>query len=100
MSRLIRENAKQLGLVRDLKQANDQLRMAEKRLREEVISLSERLRLAKTDAQRKESLARDLKDRIDDLNDETSEVREKQVEIERLRENAKKLKLEIEIKDN
>ncbi|TNV88004.1 hypothetical protein FGO68_gene12191 [Halteria grandinella] len=100
MSRLIKENAKQLSLVKELKQANDQLKVTEKRLREEVISLSEKLRLARTDAQRKESLARDLKDRIDNLQDESSEVRERQIEIERLKEQVKKLKLEVEIKDN
>ena len=97
---MIKDNAKQLGLVKELKTTNDQLRSTERRLREEVIALSERLRSSKADVTRKESLARDLKEKVDQISDETADFRERYAEIERLKEMNKKLKLESEIKEN
>lgn len=47
LQRLIKENTKQLSLVGELKAGNEQLRHAEKRLRDEVVSLSEKLRIAR-----------------------------------------------------
>lgn len=47
LQRLIKENTKQLSLVGELKAGNEQLRNAEKRLRDEVVSLSEKLRIAR-----------------------------------------------------
>lgn len=58
------------------------------------------MKAAKNDALRKETLARDLKDKIDMIQDENEDIRGKQSEIERVKEMNKKLKLEIEIKEN
>lgn len=50
LQRLIKENAKQMSLVGELKTANDQLRSSEKRLREEIVTLSDKLRSVKLDS--------------------------------------------------
>lgn len=47
LQRLIKENTKQLSLVGELKAANEQLRHTEKRLRDEVVSLSDKLRITR-----------------------------------------------------
>lgn len=100
LQRLIKENAKQLGLVKELKASNDQLRAVERRLRDEVTSLNERMRVLKADSQRKDNLARELKEKLDQVLEEGTESKERISEIERLKETVKKLRLEIEIKEN
>ena len=64
LQRLIKENTKQLGLVGEFKAANEQLRHAEKRMRDEIVSLSDKLRISRQDGQRKESMISELRDRI------------------------------------
>jgi cell division protein FtsB len=50
LSKLIKENAKQMGVVRELKAANEQLRANERRLRDEIVSLNDRVRGVKSEA--------------------------------------------------
>ena len=100
LQRLIRENAKQLGLVQELRSSNDQLRANERRLRDEIVSLSDRLRVTKQDSLRKDTLCRELKERNDQLQEDMAFTKDKDGEVDKLKEQVKKLKLETEIKDN
>lgn len=65
LQRLIKENAKQVGMVKELKTANDQLRAAERRLREEIVQANDRAKAARAETQRKEAFARELKEKLD-----------------------------------
>ena len=100
LQKLIKDNAKQIGMVRELKSANEQLRATERRLREEMVQVNERMRAAKAEVQRKETMARDLKDKLDGMQEENQDSRDRSSDMERLRDQIKKLKLETEIKDN
>ena len=100
MQKLIKENAKQLGMVKELKQANDQLRGNERRLRDEIVSLNDKLRATKAEALRKENMARELREKLELTLEENADFSVKQAEIDRLKDQLKKLKLECEIKDN
>jgi len=102
LQRLIKESAKSAAQVRDLKAQVDLLRAAEKKLKEEVVQLTEKLRAARVEAQRKEQLAREFKDKLDLIQEELgqSQTRDREAELDRLRELNKKLKLEADIKEN
>ena len=100
LQRLIRENSKQLGLVQELRSSNDQLRANERRLRDEIVSLSDRLRVTKQDSLRKDTLCKELKERNDQLQEDMAFSKDKDGEVEKLKEQVKKLKLETEIKEN
>lgn len=97
---MIKENAKQISIVKELKTANDQLRASERRLREELIQAVEKSRQIKSEAQRKDVLTRELREKLDCVQDDGSQVRELHAEIDRLKEMTKKLRLEADIKEN
>lgn len=100
LQRLIRENAKQSGLVKELKTANEQLRASERRLREELVQAGDRARAVKAEALRKDTLAKELREKLEAVQDDGSALRERDCEIDRLRELLKKHRLEVEIKEN
>ena len=86
LQRLIRENSKQLGLVQELRSSNDQLRANERRLRDEIVSLSDRLRVTKQDSLRKDTLCRELKERNDQLQEDMAFSKDKDGEVEKLKD--------------
>lgn len=87
-------------MVQELRSANDQLRANERRLRDEIVSLSDRLRVTKQDSLRKDTLCRELKERNDQLQEDIAFTKDKDGEVDKLKEQVKKLRLETEIKEN
>ncbi len=74
--------------------------MQEKRLKEEIRDLNEKMRVARVDMQRKDQIIKEYKDKLDYIQEEVNMSKERVAEIERLRDLNKKLKLESEIKEN
>jgi len=62
------------------------LRATERRLRDEIVSLSDRLRSVKQDSLRKDTLCRELKERLDQMQDDMAFAKEKDGEVDRLKE--------------
>ena len=65
LQKLIRENNKNANLVKELKSTNDYMKVQEKRLKDEIQSLNDRLKQARIDLSRKEQLAKEYKDKLD-----------------------------------
>eukprot|EP00347_Sterkiella_histriomuscorum_P007164 403350016 len=100
LQKLIRENQKNQNAVKELKSQAEFMKVQEKRLKEEITILQEKIKAVKLDLGRKDQLVKEYKDKLDSVNDEVGQTNQKQNEIERLKEITKKLKLETEIKDN
>jgi len=62
------------------------LRATERRLRDEIVSLSDRLRSVKQDSLRKDTLCRELKERLDQMQDDMAFAKDKDGEVDRLKE--------------
>lgn len=97
---MLKDTSKQLTQVTDLKTANDHLRLTEKRLRDELVTLSDKLRASRADSQRKDSLITELRDKLNSLQDDLQEAKTLSAEVDRLKEMCRKLRLEAEIKEN
>ena len=61
----MKEAQKQSGMVRDFRGQVEWLTKQEKRLKEEVVSLNEKLRQCKADLNRKDQIVKDYKERMD-----------------------------------
>lgn len=62
------------------------MRATERRLRDEIVSLSDRLRSVKQDSLRKDTLCRELKERLDQMQDDMAFAKDKDGEVDRLKE--------------
>lgn len=100
LQKLIRENNKNMNLVKELKSSNEYLKVSEKRMKEEILSQNEKLKQIKIDLGRKEQLIKEYKDKLDFIQDDINLSNQRITEIERLKEIIKKLKLDTEIKEN
>ncbi|CDW71439.1 UNKNOWN [Stylonychia lemnae] len=100
LQKLIKENNKNMKLAQELKSANDYMKVGEKRMKEEISQLNEKLKQARVDITRKEQLIKEYKDKLDLIQDEINQSNQRVNEIEKLKELNKKLKLESEIKEN
>ena len=65
LQKLIRENQKNTTAIKDLKLSNDTLKVQEKRVKEEIRDLNEKLRIARLDLSRKDQIIKEYKDKLD-----------------------------------
>ena len=72
----------------------------EKSLKEEIVSLAEKLKQCKTDLSRKDTMVREYKDRMDMIQGEVMTAKDLKNEVERLKDLGKKQRLDLEIKEN
>ena len=64
------------------------------------MSLSEKLKSAKSDLARKDQIIGDYKDKMLAVQNEVGNVKDSKAEVDRLRDISKKQKLDLEVKDN
>ena len=87
-------------MVRDFRGQVEWLTKQEKRLKEEVVSLNEKLKQCKADLNRKDQIARDYKERMDIIQTEVVSAKDYKAEMERLKDIGKKQRLDLEVKEN
>ena len=67
LQKLIKENNKNIASIKELKSTNDYLKVQEKRLKEEIQTLNDKLKYTKNDLIRKEQIAKEYKDKLDQI---------------------------------
>jgi len=86
--------------LQDMKTALDQMRESDKRLGEENAVLAERWKAAAADVKRKETILRELRGKLENLNGDVETGKAASDQVEKLREQVKRLKQDIERKDS
>lgn len=87
-------------MVRDFRGQVEWLTKQEKRLKEEVVSLNEKLKQLKSDISRKDQIIGDYKERVLAVQNEVITVKDYKAEIDRLKDISKKQRLDLEVKEN
>ena len=87
-------------MVRDFRGQVEWLTKQEKRLKEEVVSLNEKLKQQKSDISRKDQIIGDYKERVLAVQNEVINVKDYKAEIDRLKDISKKQRLDLEVKEN
>jgi len=99
MKKNMKETVRKDQTYRLFQEKLDQSKVSEKQWNDEKNSLNEKLKLMKTDLQRKEAFNKELKEKLDQALMKLENCRSLQEENEKLKENLKKLKNEIERKE-
>lgn len=68
----MKENNKNMALAKDYKIQNDYLKSIEKRYKDELMQLNEKVKQAKIEIQRKDQIIKDYKDKLDYIQDEVN----------------------------
>ena len=63
--------------MKDLKSQNEFLKVSEKKLKEEISSLNDKIRSLKLESQRREQIIKEYKDRLDMFQEEVSTSKDK-----------------------
>lgn len=87
-------------MLRDFRGQVEWLTKQEKRLKEEVVSLNEKLKQMKSDLARKDQIIGDYKDKMLAVQNEVGNVRDSKAEVDRLKDISRKQKLDLEVKEN
>jgi len=85
---------------KDLRSQVDWLTKAEKRLKEEMLSLNEKLKATRGELARKDQHLKEYKDRMDMIQSEVTDKSSAESELNKLREVNRKQRVDLEIKEN
>ena len=78
----------------------DWLSKSEKRLKEEILSLNEKLKSTRAELSRKDQHLRDYKDRMDMIQSEVTGKTDLEGELSKLRDLNRRQRVDLEVKEN
>ena len=96
----MREAQKQDKLCRDFRGQVEWLTKSEKRLKEELLALNEKLKQVRSELSRKDQHLRDYKDRMDLIQSEVAGRGDLEGELSKLRDINRRQRVDLEGKDN